>query len=339
LEKNNREFFVTEDQVGQRIDKLLGQVDEIGSRSRAADLIAKGLVLVNKKPTKASYSVELNDIILFELPEKKVEGLKPADIPLNILFEDQDIVVINKQAGLVVHPAAGHEGDTLVNALLFRSTDYLMKFDEVRPGIVHRLDKDTSGVMVVAKNDLAHEKLTQQFKDRTIERVYYAITYPCALPQGGIIQSYLARHPADRKRYASVKSIDGKIIREFSELFEKGKWAITEYKIERRHTSGLCLFKLKLQTGRTHQIRVHLSEHGASLLADPTYGLNKKVSTVRGSETQALVREWPRLALHAETLGFYHPRTNDWMKFSVDWPTDIKEFALKLGFKISGDGQ
>lgn len=300
--------------VGERLDKALGLVVEVGSRSRAAVLIDQGKVLVNGKSEKASYKLRANDQIQISLPEPEPTHLVPLSLKLDILFEDRDLLVVNKPPGLVVHPAAGHAQDTLVNALIHHTDDFDMKFGDERPGIVHRLDKDTSGVLVVAKNDFTQTALQEQFKARTVHRIYYAVCAGIPLRPEGKIESYLARHPVDRKRYASVRHGDGTL----------GKYAATNYWQLRKNNSGLTLLKLKLETGRTHQIRVHLSEFGLPIVGDPIYGKKK---------TSNAVKDVPRLALHAAELGFVHPRTKANLSFKVPWPDDFILLLRSWGFE------
>lgn len=314
--------------VGLRLDKALALVPEIGTRARAAHLIETSCVLVNKKEPKASLVLKASDVLEVQMPAPVPTELQPYDLKLDVLFEDQDIIVINKPAGLVVHPAAGHEQDTLVNALLAHTRDLSMKFGEERPGIVHRLDKETSGIIVVAKNDKAHESLTAQFKERSTHRIYYAVCVGTAKTLNGTIKSFLARHPTDRKRYASILGVDKKplIDKEFPPDF--GKWALTHYDVLKRQ-GGLSYVKLKLETGRTHQIRVHLSESGLPIAGDHTYGADKKIKSVDSKYTQEDLKNLQRFLLHAAELGFTHPRTQDRMFFQQDWPEDIQALLKK----------
>ncbi len=309
------QITVPESARGTRLDKFLGTLPEVQSRSRAIQLIQDQLVLVNGSMAKASLALKGGEGILIEVPEATPVKLQPLELELEILFEDEHLIVLNKPAGLVVHPAAGHEQDTLVNALIAHADDFAMKFGEHRPGIVHRLDKDTSGIMVVAKTDTVQEALAQQFKNRTIHRFYLAIVNGTIKQTSGTIKSFLARHPTDRKRFASVRDRQKKIIQEPSSDPGIGKWAHTDYQVLRLHPSGLSYVKLKLHTGRTHQIRVHLSEFGFPILGDETYGGAKKNRPV------------PRFALHAAELGFVHPVTNEKLYFKKDWPEDYRNFV------------
>lgn len=320
--KNNfhlLEFIISESDVGLRIDKFLGNQQQISTRSRADWLIDKNHVSVNSKPTKSSYKLRLSDIVHVEVPISTPTELTATKMNLDILFEDDELIVLNKPAGLVVHPAAGHTNDTLVNGLMYYTKNLAMKFGENRPGIIHRLDKDTTGILVIAKTDYAQEFISKQFRNRSAHRIYYAICYGVPAKLEGKIQSFLARHPNDRKKYASVK-IEGKIITDFNQDLESAKWAVTHYRVLSRNPSGLCYVKLKLETGRTHQIRVHLSENNMPLVSDPIYTPSGKIKSVKGVNNQNILAEATRCALHAAELGFQHPITKENLFFKVDWP-------------------
>jgi 23S rRNA pseudouridine1911/1915/1917 synthase len=327
-------YIVSLEAEGQRIDKYLGSLPEILTRSRAVVLIESGLVWLNEKPNpKPSHILKINDQVTFEVPQETDESeLQPLDIDLDIYYEDEFLIVLNKPAGLVVHPAAGHAQDTLVNALVHHTDDLSMKFGENRPGIVHRLDKDTSGLMVIAKQDAIHEALTLQFRNRTIHRYYQAIVIGSLPKKTGRVQSYLARHPSDRKRYASVVGKDHKIIREQSDFVSIGKWAVTDFEVLSQNQIGLSFVQLKLHTGRTHQIRIHLAEMGHPIVADTLYG-QRKFSSLRG-ELKDTISLFPRLALHAVQLGFEHPKSKENLKFMAPWPQDLGPILEKLNFQI-----
>jgi 23S rRNA pseudouridine1911/1915/1917 synthase len=325
--KNNSDFQVIAilpQMLGHRLDKALSFVPEIGSRSRAENLISQNLVKVNGLIPKASMQIKQTDRIEVSYPPAQSSEIKPFEMDLDILFEDQDIIVINKPPGLVVHPAAGHQDDTLVNALIAHTDDLAMKFGEERPGIVHRLDRETSGVLVVAKNDFAQENLASQFKAREVHRLYHAICLGQPARPQGTIQSFLARHPTNRKKYASVLDSDKKIIRDKGSDPEFGKWAVTHYQALKTHPAGLSYLQLKLETGRTHQIRVHLSEMGHPILSDDLYGSDRKLKSVHGSHNQELLKTSERCALHACELGFRHPKTQKDLFFKVPWPDHEK---------------
>lgn len=315
---------------GLRLDKAIALLEEIGTRSRASHLIENSSVLLNGKAAKSSATVKENDLIEISLPQAEPSELQPYDLKLDVLFEDEDLIVINKPAGLVVHPAAGHAHDTLVNALLAHTDDLSMKFGEERPGIVHRLDKETSGVIVVAKNDKTHESLTAQFKERSTHRIYFAVCLGTAKNLQGTIKSFLARHPTDRKRYASVLGNDKKTLQDKENPPSIGKWAVTHYDVLSRK-SGITYLKLKLETGRTHQIRVHLSESGLPIAGDSLYGADKKLRNIDAKATQEDIRNLSRFLLHAAELGFTHPRTQERLTFKQDWPEDIQTLLKKWG--------
>lgn len=317
-------FACQENMLGLRLDRALSLREEISTRSRAAFLINDGHVLVNGRTAKASLLLKQGDQIEVRLPDSPINELVGYDFELDLLFEDDDIIVINKPSGLVVHPAAGHAQDTLVNALIFHTKSLSMKFGEQRPGIVHRLDKETSGVLVVAKNDRAHENLTRQFKERTIHRIYHAVTIGLPKPQKGVIQSYLARHPGDRKKYASVLGPDKKIQTTKEPISDIGKWASTTYEVL-TSSGGLSYCKLKLETGRTHQIRVHLSEKGCPIVGDIVYGADKKAKALESKNKQVEIKKLNRFLLHATELGFAHPTTGNYLSFSKDWPDEIQD--------------
>ncbi len=322
-------FIINEDLVDLRIDKALGGLPEVGSRSRAEWLIGEGRVLLGGKAVKSSLKTKFGDRFSVRIPDVGDDtGLKATPMALDILHEDADLIVLNKPAGLVMHPAAGHADDTLVNALIAHTPDLSFKFGEKRPGIVHRLDRDTSGVLVVAKNDGAHEKLSIQFRERTTHRSYRALVLGSLKADHGVFTSYLARHPTHRKKFASVKGV-------FTEKNPPplGKWARTNYEVLQRLSSQLSYVKLKLDTGRTHQIRVHLSEAGAPIVADELYGALKKISSVPDISTRDWLKSFPRFALHASELGFKHPTTQLPLFFKVGWPEDLRPLLEHKGIK------
>lgn len=266
------------------------------------------------------------------LPDPEPTGLVPLDSPLEILFEDSDLLVVNKPAGVVVHPAAGHAQDTLVNMLIAHTDDLSMGFQENRPGIVHRLDRDTSGLLVIAKNDAAHQALSEKFQQRDLHRIYHAISLGVPPKKQGVLQSFLARHPSDRKRFASIMNSSRQIIRDPNDLPVIGKWAVTHYEVLDSLPSGISYLKLKLETGRTHQIRVHLSELGCPIARDETYGALRKITGIRNLEQRRVISQFPRFALHARELGFHHPRSGEWKFFSAPWPQDLAPMIEELGF-------
>lgn len=305
---------------GLRIDKFLATLEEVSSRNYAKNLIDKKLVLINAKAVKASHLLIEGQKLEVSLPEITESALLPYNFKLDVRYEDADLLVVNKPSGMVVHPAAGHQQDTLVNALLAHTRDLSMK-NEQRPGIVHRLDKETSGLLVVAKNDRAHENLSLQFKNKTSHRVYFALLDGQLPKTAGVAKSFLARHPIDRKRFASLKE-NNKIITAADADVLVGKWAVTHFSKIAQH-SNMSYLRIKLETGRTHQIRVHMSEIGHPLVGDTSYGYSQK---------KKKELELHRFFLHAAELGFTHPKTNAEMLFKVGWPEHDNLKLLSFGF-------
>ncbi|WP_425061368.1 RluA family pseudouridine synthase [Sporomusa carbonis] len=293
----------TDEEQGIRLDVLLTRRFSELSRSHIQKLIADGLVAVNQNPAKANYKAQAKDIIEITLPEAKPAEIIAEAIPLDILYEDADIIVINKPRGMVVHPAAGNYQGTLVNALLEHCQDLSGINGEIRPGIVHRLDKDTSGVIVAAKNDRAHIDLAEQIKSRTASRKYLAIVHGNIAEEQGIINAPIGRHPADRKKMAVT--------------FTNSKEAITRFRVIERF-GNYTLVECKLQTGRTHQIRVHMQYIGHPVVGDPKYGPEKKYFAIAGQ------------ALHSAELLLRHPVTGKDMVFTAPLPPDMVNILEKL---------
>lgn len=294
------EELVITDEKG-RIDKIIAQHYESFSRSQVQQWIEQQHILVNGKETKANYKVRPGDCITIQPVEPEKLDVVAENIPLDIVYEDEDVVVVNKPQGMVVHPSAGHEHGTLVNALMYH-IDHLSSINGViRPGIVHRIDKDTSGLLMVAKNDLAHESLSKQLAEKTSMRRYIALVHGNISHDKGVIDAPLARHPKDRKKQAVV---DG------------GRHAVTHFKVLERF-GQYTLVECQLETGRTHQIRVHMQYIGHPLAGDPVYGPRK---TLKG-EGQFL---------HAAALGFEHPRTGEWMTFEAPLPPIFESTIEKL---------
>ncbi len=314
-------YALTEGKKKERLDKFLTNSMENATRSRIQKLIDAGYVTVNTKLEKANYMVKANDFVEVTLPvSPRPEFAEAEEIPLDIVFEDEYLLIVNKPAGMVAHPSFGNFTGTLVNALLHH-TKNLSKFNDsdVRPGIVHRIDKDTSGLLVVAKDENVHAKLSLQFSKHTIEREYWAITWGRMKEQEGVIDTFIARSKKDRKKFVTTES--------------EGKHAVTMYKVLEEY-SFASLLALRLQTGRTHQLRVHLSGMGKPIFGDETYGgrvihageqLPKHKSRVEN-----LLQLMKRQALHAKTLGFIHPITKEFMKFDSELPWDFLALLAEL---------
>jgi 23S rRNA pseudouridine1911/1915/1917 synthase len=306
---------------GLRLDKALIGCPEVATRSQASRLIALGKVTRLGVSAKASQAARFGDEYDIELSMLEAEGITPYAFPLEIAFEDADVIVVNKPAGLVVHPACGHMNDTLVNALVAHTTELSMGFNENRPGLVHRLDKDTSGLLVIAKNDEAQRFLGRQFKERTVKRLYRAVAFGRFSASRGTVRSHLRRHPDDRKRMASVPKGGDETT---------GKLAITHYNVTREHASGLALVELRLETGRTHQIRAHLSELGHPIVGDAVYGGVKRAAGLKSLALRKLISAMPRFALHAAELGFIHPRSKEPLSFTAPWPDDLRDLLSTI---------
>jgi 23S rRNA pseudouridine1911/1915/1917 synthase len=303
----------------ERLDLFLTNHIENATRSKLQRAIKEGLVLVDGRSTRASHLVAPGEVIHITLPKPPPQGAHPENIPLEILYEDDHLLIVNKPAGMVTHPAYGNYTGTLVNALLYHCGSLATSSDPTRPGIVHRLDKDTSGLMVVAKTDVAHATLAKQFSLRTIEREYWAIVWGVFKKKSGSIEAQVGRSKSDRKKMAVVK---------------EGRHAETRYEVLKQF-AYLALLRLKLLTGRTHQIRVHLSHIGHPVFGDPAYG-GRRIAWGSGSprqkaEVQKFLQIIPRQALHAKTLGFVHPATGKRMFFDSELPEDMKAMLRELG--------
>ena len=321
LEENN-DFFYTPpvliENAKTRIDKFIADNLSQFSRAQVQRLIENGCVFADDLLiTDKNFKTRVGDVYQIILPEPEEATPQPQDIPLDVLYEDDDLIVINKPAGMTVHPAAGCSRDTLVNALLYHCKGSLSGIGGVaRPGIVHRIDRNTSGILVVAKNDIAHRGLAEQFFVHSIERTYYAVVYSVPLPMSGVIEGNIARSPYDRKKMAIVKT--------------GGKTAITHYQTVENYKNAASLIKCNLETGRTHQIRVHLSSIGCHLIGDDVYEQPRKNSVLLPTEIKNFVNSFPRQALHAFSLGFVHPKTGKKLYFEADYPEDMKELIEKL---------
>lgn len=286
-------FKIAEELDGERIDKALGSLIDTLSRSFIQKFIKDGKVTVNGEAVKASFKIHTEDEVIFELPDAVEPDIPAENIPLDILYEDQDVIVVNKPKGMVVHPAAGHYNGTLVNALMYYCGEELSGINGVmRPGIVHRIDMDTTGSLIVCKNDMAHGFIAAQLKEHSINRVYHAICYGDMKEDEGTIDKPIGRHPSDRKKMA---------------VNEHGKRAVTHFKVLKRF-GKYTYISCKLETGRTHQIRVHMASIGHPLLGDEVYSNRTCPFKLQGQ------------CLHAMTLGFIHPRSKEYVEVNAPLP-------------------
>jgi len=295
------EYKVKPEDENQRIDKLLTMLNRNYTRSQIKGWFDQSQICVNDHSVKANYRLKSNDVIKWTLPEEKIPSIAAENISLDIVYEDADVMIINKEKGMVVHPSPGHSSGTLVNALLHHTTSLSSIGEKERPGIVHRLDKDTSGLLVIAKNDTSYSELAKQFKDRTIMRHYVALVHGNISHEKGVIDAPIGRDPNNRQRMAVV---DG------------GNQAITHFHVIesfRDYSYIAC----QLETGRTHQIRVHMKYIRHPLVGDKKYG-PRKTFNLNGQ------------ALHAKQLGFYHPTTKEWMMFKTDLPNYFKRAMERI---------
>lgn len=300
-----KEFFTVENQEGERIDRYLSEELEDRSRSYIQKLIKEQYVIVNQKPVKANYRLSLGDGVEITLPEAKEPDIAPENIPLDILYEDEDIIIVNKPKQMVVHPAPGHYSGTLVNALMYHCGQELSGINgTMRPGIVHRIDMDTTGSLVVCKNDMAHQSLSEQLKVHSIRRIYVAIVHGNVKKDNGTVNAPIGRHPTERKKM-SIHS-------------KNGRTAITHYKVLERF-GEYTYIQCELETGRTHQIRVHMASIGHPLLGDQVYGPKKRPIPQLQGQT-----------LHARTLGIIHPRTGEYLEVNAPLPVYFTELLDRL---------
>ena len=298
------EFSVDGSENGIRIDRYLSEKNAELSRSYLQKLLKEQGITVNGREVKANYTVQAGDEIRISLPDLSEPDILPEDIPLDILYEDEDVMVVNKPKGMVVHPSAGHTSGTLVNAILFHCQGNLSGINGVmRPGIVHRIDKDTTGALLICKNDVAHRDLAEQLKEHSIKRRYRAIVSGNLKDDEGTVEGPIGRHPVDRKKMAIN--------------YKNGKEAITHYKVLERFGNATYI-ECRLETGRTHQIRVHMTSIGHPLLGDEVYGSGKNPYHLQGQ------------ALHAMVLGFVHPRTGEYLEFTAPLPEYFTNLLEKL---------
>ncbi|PJJ28118.1 RluA family pseudouridine synthase [Lacrimispora celerecrescens] len=300
----SQEFIVAPEEAGVRIDRYLSDQCQDISRSYLQKLLKEQSVLVEEKPVKTNYKVNAGDRISLTLPEIREPEIMPEEIPLDIVYEDKDIILINKPKGMVVHPAAGHYSGTLVNGLMSHCRNELSGINGVmRPGIVHRIDMDTTGVLIVCKNDMAHNSISEQLKEHSITRKYAAIVHGVLKEDEGTINAPIGRHPVDRKKM----SINEK----------NGREAVTHYRVLERYRQ-FTYIECQLETGRTHQIRVHMASIGHPLLGDSVYGPAKCPFRLTGQ------------TLHAGVLGIIHPRTGEYIEFTAPLPDYFEELLRKL---------
>ncbi|MFZ0368004.1 MAG: RluA family pseudouridine synthase [Halobacillus sp.] len=297
----SEQYEVRPDDEFKRIDKLLTEVITDASRSQIQGWLKDKLVEVDGEAVKSNYKVQQGETIAWSIPEPEPLEAAPENIDIDIVYEDEDVVVVNKAAGMVVHPSAGHSGGTLVNALLYHCKGLSGINGVERPGIVHRIDKDTSGLLVVAKNDKAHQSLAEQLSNKSVERKYEAIVHGLISHEYGTIDAPIGRDTKDRQRMAVV---------------ENGREAVTHFRVL-DHYEDFTLVECTLETGRTHQIRVHMKYISHPLVGDPKYG-PRKTWGLKGQ------------ALHAKSLGFEHPRTGEWLKFEAEPPEDFTDMITFL---------
>ena len=303
---NSITIIITRENRGKRLDAFIAGSSDY-TRNSVQLLMDRGNIFVNGKICSKSYKVKENDEIVINVPPAKDMGIIAQDIPLDIYYEDDDLLVVNKPKGMVVHPANGTESGTLVNALMYHCKGSLSGINgEIRPGIVHRIDKDTSGLLVVAKNDKAHEGLAAQFKEHSVTRVYNAIVYGNLKDDEGDIDAPIGRHKTDRKKFCVTEV--------------NSKSAFTHYKVLER-LKGFTLIECRLKTGRTHQIRVHMQSIGHPLAGDPVYGPKNIISELDGQ------------ALHRGVIGFVHPIKKEYMEFSAPWCSQFQKFYDKVKIK------
>lgn len=303
------EFEVQPEQEGERLDKFLSTIYPDFSRAFFQKLIRNNQVLVNSHSQKASYAVHMDDLVRVEIPDAVETAIEPENIPLDILYEDEDVLIVNKPKGMVVHPSAGHYSGTLVNAVMYHCKDSLSGINgEIRPGIVHRIDMDTTGSLIVCKNDESHIHIAQQIKEHSVNRIYVGIVWGNLKDDVGKIEGAIGRHPTQRKKMAINE--------------KNGKPAITHYKVLERF-GNYTYAQFKLETGRTHQIRVHMASIGHPLLGDELYSSGKSPFKHLHGQT-----------LHAQTIGFVHPRSGEYMEFSAPLP----EYFINLLYLLKTQG-
>ncbi|MDZ4662634.1 MAG: RluA family pseudouridine synthase [Pseudomonadota bacterium] len=338
MEKNSRplEITVPEEKSKLRLDKFISESIVTLSRSQVSKLISDGRILINTLPGKPSLLVRAGDKIEINLPEESPLDLSKK-ISLDIVYEDKDILVINKPAMISVHPGAGKKVYTVVDALKEYTKDLSSGFAPDRPGIVHRLDNETSGLLLIAKNDGAQSNLQQQFKEHQVGRTYFAFCYGRPKTQEGKIESYLIRNPSNRKKRMSLRHPNTKqIIRPQDHMLNStidistGKKAISHFRVNTFFSEALSLLELNLETGRTHQIRIHLSEMGHPIVGDKIYTQHPPLKTIREMSLRFYLEAFPRSALLAKKIKFKHPTSGMNLEFEVDWPADLAELFKRV---------
>jgi 23S rRNA pseudouridine1911/1915/1917 synthase len=326
MENRRIRIEIPEHKSKERIDTFLAHEIAGVSRSQIQRAVKEGLITVNGQHVKVRHQVQPFEVIEIIITRSPPPDILPESIPLNIVFEDEHLIIVNKPAGMVVHPAYGHSGGTLVNALLAHCNTLSIINDPTRPGIVHRIDKDTSGLLVIAKQDEVHRHLAKQFSEKRVKREYRALVWGRIKKGAGTVETLLARSTKDRKKIA----VSG-----------TGKTAVTHYTVLERF-SFISFLKLNLETGRTHQIRVHLAHLGNPVFGDQTYGgRSRQLGGLNYSKTQlavSLLEMMPRQALHAKTLGFQHPVTKEKLFFDSDLPEDMTLVLQKLHESDKSEG-
>jgi len=316
---NHFSFTFSPEEQPIRIDLFLSHAMVGESRATVQRLVETGFVLVDGKQVRTSLKLKGGEQIEVDIPPLLPAQPLAEAIPLEVLYEDSDLIVINKAAGMVVHPGAGNTSGTLVNALLAHCSDLAGIGGELRPGIVHRLDKGTSGVLVAAKHDRAHQALSEQFSIHSVKRIYQALIYGSPQEDTGKIEGIIGRHPTERLR--------------LSGLAKNGKHSVTRWKVKERY-GRVSLVELRLETGRTHQIRVHMTETGFPLLGDPLYPDGGRCNNLPDTKLRGMINRLGRQALHARCLGFIHPTSGEYVEFTTEPPEDLQELLTYLRGKV-----
>jgi 23S rRNA pseudouridine1911/1915/1917 synthase len=308
-------YTIDHQNAGKRLDLFLSEQALHLTRSQIKKLIDAHHVTVNHASAKSSFRIKKGDVIALQVQEPRASEVKAEDIPINIIFEDDFIIVVNKPAGMVVHPAAGNYSGTLVNALMFHSSFLSGVGGVLRPGIVHRLDKGTSGVLAIAKNDLAHQSLSSQFKNRSVKKIYTALVYGHMEKEDGFLESEIGRHYSDRKKM-SIHT-------------RKGRSAVTRWKVL-DYSNNVSLLEVSIHTGRTHQIRVHLSSLHHPVVGDNVYGSKKGLSYIKNENIRKEIASLTRPFLHSRLLGFDHPNDNRYLEFIAPLPEELSNLLTLI---------